>query len=114
MNKVFAQDLTLPGGTKISGPQGFAFTGEGATLGAIIGKALPLIFSIAGIGLLLMILSAGFTLMTSAGDAKKLQAGTQRLTFALAGFLIIFAAFWLVQLAGTIFGIKEIQSIFGS
>jgi hypothetical protein len=60
-----------------------------------------------------MVLSAGFTLMTSAGDAKRLQAGTQRLTYGLIGFLIVFVAFWGVQIAGRIFGIPEFQSIFG-
>jgi hypothetical protein len=110
MIRVFAQSLELPGGTKIKGPSGFAFN----SLGDVIGGALKVIFPIAGIGLLLMIISAGFTLMTSAGDPKKMQAGTQRLTYAIVGFLIIFAAYWLVQIAGRVFGIPEIQSIFGS
>lgn len=109
MKRVLAQALELPGGTKISGPKGFAFN----SVADILEKAIPLVFSIAGIGLLLMILSAGFTLMTSAGDAKKLQAGTQRLTFAIVGFLIVFVAFWAVQLIGRMFGIEEIKSIFG-
>lgn len=82
------------------------------TIGSILNKAVPFVFGFAGLGLLLMILSAGFALLTSAGDAKKLEAGKQRLTYAIVGFLVIFTAYWAVQLAGTIFGVAEIQSVF--
>lgn len=114
MTRLLAQDIFLPGSDsarpiKVTGIKGFAFT----DIGSILGPAIRLLFAIAGIGLLLMILSAGFTLMTSAGDAKKMQAGTQRLTYAIVGFLIIFAAFWGVQLVGKMFGICEF-SIFSS
>lgn len=104
MTRALAQDIKLPGSTTpIKGVPNFQFT----SIGDILKDAIPLLFAIAGIGLLLMILSAGFTLMTSAGDAKKMQAGTQRLTYAVVGFLIIFAAYWGVQLTGKMFGITE-------
>jgi hypothetical protein len=108
MTRLLAQQIQLPGSdptkpVKVTGLQNFKFS----DIGDILNDAIPLLFAIAGIGLLLMILSAGFTLMTSAGDAKKMQAGTQRLTFAVVGFLIIFAAYWGVQLTGKMFGITE-------
>lgn len=59
-----------------------------------------------------MLLSAGFNFLTSAGDPKKLEMGKQRLTYAIVGFLVIFVAYWGVQLAGKIFGIAEIESVF--
>ena len=59
-----------------------------------------------------MLLAAGFTLLTSAGDAKKMEQGKSRLTNALIGFLIIFTAYWFTQIMGKIFGIVEIQTIF--
>jgi hypothetical protein len=85
-----------------------------STLGGIVSTTLPYIFAFSGIALLLMIISAGFTLLTSAGDSKKMEAGKQRLTNAVIGFIIIFVAFWLVQLAGYILGVQSIQNIFRS
>lgn len=110
MEKIFAQSLQI-GGETIQGPEGFAFT-EG-TIGPIITRALTYVFAFAGIGLLLMIIASGFGMMTSAGDAKKLEGAKGRLTNAIIGFLLVFAAFWIVQIAGTIFGWTQIQSIFG-
>ncbi len=81
-------------------------------IGSVITRALYFVYGFAGIGLLLMIISAGFTLLTSAGDAKKMEEGQHRLTYAVVGFLIIFVSFWLVQLLGIMFGIKEFSTIF--
>ncbi len=107
MQSVFAQKLEIvdiPG--SIEGPVKFG------NIGVVLDAAMPLVFGFAGFGLLIMIISAGFTLLTSAGDAKQMDAGKQRLTYAIVGFLVIFVAYWVVQLAGKIFGVAEIQSVF--
>ncbi|MBI2405271.1 hypothetical protein HYV22_03785 [Candidatus Gottesmanbacteria bacterium] len=112
MIKVFAQSLTLPsepGQTPvvIEGPVKWA-----TDIGAIITKAIPFIFAFAGIGLLIILIAGGFGVLTSSGDAKKLAGASQRITYAIVGFIVIFTAFWAVQLAGKILGIPEIQSTF--
>lgn len=104
---LLAQKLVLPGGTTVSGP-----VSKFATIGDVLNRAIPFVFAIAGIGLLVILLSAGFGFLTSAGDAKKLETAQQRLTYAVVGFLIIFTAYWLVQIAGRIFGLTEVQTIF--
>ena len=114
MNNKLAQSLTLPGENgSISGPEGItsAFGGN-MTLGSIVSRAMPLIFIFAGVGLFLMLLSGGFTFLTSAGDSKKLEEGKQRLTNAIIGFLIIFVSYWAVQAAGIIFGLDTIKNAF--
>lgn len=104
-----AQSLTLPGSnTAIEDPAGFRF----GTLGEIVTRSMSFIFAFAGFALLLMIIASGFALLTSAGDAKKMESGKQRLTYALFGFIIIFCAFWITQLLGKIFGIDEFKTIF--
>jgi len=107
-----ALNIKLPGSdagsVTLEGPTGFRFS----SLGDALGKAVPFVFAVAGFGLLLMLLAAGFSFLTSAGDAKKMETAKGSLTSALAGFLIIFVAYWIVQIAGTVFGIKEIQSMF--
>jgi hypothetical protein len=89
---------------------GFVF--QNGTLGDILSAAIPLILAFAGLGLLLMLISAGYTFLTSAGDAKKMEQGKQQLTFAVVGFLIVFAAFWVVQFTGTIFGLQSMTAVF--
>ncbi len=108
---ILAQNLTFPDGkTIISGPlkiSTFAIgRGSQITLGNILSRATLFIFAFAGMGLLLMILMAGFTFLTSAGDPKKLAQAQGQLTNAMIGFIIIFCAFWIAQLLGTIFGIQ--------
>lgn len=112
MNQLLAQ-LTIggTGGTNITVP-GTGTRFGGGQIGFIIGAAVPYVFAFAGIGLLFMIISSGFTIMMSAGDAKKLEAGKGRLTQAIVGFLIIFAAYWMVQISGIIFGWESIGSSF--
>lgn len=108
MIKVFAQSLRIddiPG--SIEGPVKFSKIGD-----IFNPTTMGIVFGFAGFGLLLMLLSAGFNFLTSAGDPKKLEAGKQRLTNAIIGFLVIFVAYWAVQMAGVIFGIKEIQDTF--
>lgn len=104
MNTHLAQNLTLPGGGTVKGPLTIPGAGGDLTIGAILSRALPLVIGFAGLGLLLMLISAGYTFMTSAGDAKKMEEGKQRLTFAIVGFVIVFGAYWLVQIIGIMFG----------
>ena len=87
MVKIFAQSLSIDGI-----PEPIQGSVKFANIGTILDAMMPLIFGFAGFGLLLMIVSSGFTLLTSAGDAKKLESGKQRLTYAIVGFLVIFVA----------------------
>ncbi|MDO8451237.1 MAG: hypothetical protein Q7S76_00010 [bacterium] len=111
MHKVFAQSLTIPWGDgtqTITGHQNFAFN----SIGDIISGVIPYFYIFAGFGLLLMIIASGFALLTSAGDAKKLAAGRLRLTYAVVGFLIVFASYWITQVFGKILGLSEILDVF--
>jgi hypothetical protein len=82
------------------------------TLGAFISAIIPYLFTTAGIILLLYLLMGGFGYLTSAGDPKKTQEAKAKITNALIGFLIVFAAYWIVQLAGKLLGIEAIQQTF--
>jgi hypothetical protein len=110
MEKVFAQSLQLPGGTTING--NITWLSGTPKIGEVINRIVPYIFAAAGFALLLMIISAGFSFLTSVGNPKSLEAGKKRLSNAILGFVIIFAAYWLVQIAGRIFGFTEIGNTF--
>ena len=111
MTHLLTQAIKLPGlnnsQTSLSYPQefkGFLFQGSQGSIGNIVSNAFPIVLGLAGLGLLLMLIFAGYTFMTSAGDAKKMEEGKQRLTFAIVGFLIVFGAYWVVQILGIMFG----------
>jgi hypothetical protein len=46
------------------------------------------------------------------GDPKGLQEARGKLLNALIGFFIIFAAYWIVQIAGYILGLPDLLIIF--
>lgn len=76
----------------------------GDSLGEIVNDLMPYIFAVSGLVLLFMIIFSGYQLLTSAGNPEGMQKGKSRLTAALVGFIIIFAAFWIYQLIGVIIG----------
>lgn len=95
--------LTLPGyPTPIVDPTGGRFS----TIGDVINQLIPYIFALAGIILLFVLIWGGFELLTSGGDPKKVESGKGKITHAIVGFVIIFVAYWLVQILETIFGIQ--------
>jgi len=103
-----AQSVTF-GGIPVEGPVTVS-----SNVGDLISRALTYVFAFAGVALLLMIISSGYTMMLSAGDAKKMEKGRTTLTNSVIGFLLIFGAFWIVQIAGTVFGWENgISQIFG-
>ena len=94
-----------------AGLPGFKFAG--LSVGALIQAALPWIFGIAGILLLLYLLYGGFHLMISGGEPKVVAEAKGKITNALIGFVIIFVAFWIVQIVAKVFGLTPIVDIFG-
>lgn len=75
----------------------------------IIGYLLPFLFTFAGIILFVMIVWGGLEMLTGATDAKKQEAGKQRITAGILGFLIIFSSYWIAQIIQTIFGISILK-----
>jgi hypothetical protein len=115
MHHILAQGLTIldttqptPMNISLSGPTGFTYT----NIASVVNGSIKYIFAAAGIGLLLILIFGGFTLLTSAGDAKKLESGKNQITNGLIGFLIVFVAFWIVQLVAHIFGIYTLVAMF--
>lgn len=121
MNNILAQALTIPGDIANNGqdnpvdlkyPKSFGdFESLFENLGAVISRAIPVVFAVAGVFMLIMIIMAGFTLLTSAGDAKKMEQGQRHLTYAILGFVVIFVAYWAVQLLGIVTGM-DFSAIF--
>lgn len=93
---------------------GFKF--NNASIGDLFGGTLGLnaiIFFFAGFALILYLIAGGFQLMTSAGNPDAAAQGKGKITNALIGFVIIFTAFWIVQILGSILGLEGITTTFG-
>lgn len=84
-------------------------------------SCLPVVFSnivdwaigLAGLAAVFFIIFAGFKFLTSGGDPKQVEGARKTLTFAIAGLIIVFLAFAIVKLIGTITGANCIALPFG-
>ncbi|HEX6977127.1 MAG TPA: hypothetical protein VF185_02080 [Patescibacteria group bacterium] len=87
-------------------------TFQPTSIGDLISRLLPYLFTIAGLVLLLYLIFGGLQLMLSGGDPKGAASAKAHITNALIGFVIIFIAFWAVQIFGAVLGLKGITAIF--
>ncbi|MBI2464572.1 hypothetical protein HYV64_00360 [Candidatus Shapirobacteria bacterium] len=75
-------------------------------LGSVVNAALPYVYVIAGLAMLLMIISGGIGLMTAGGDPAKSKSGYGKISAGIIGFIIIFIAYFVAQLVQVVFGVK--------
>jgi hypothetical protein len=76
------------------------------TFGSVISASLPYVYVIAGMAMLLMIISGGISLMTAAGDPGKSKAGYGKISAGILGFVIVFIAYFVAQIVQVVFGVK--------
>lgn len=80
-----------------------------STPGGIISEALTFLFPAAGLILFVMIVWGGFEMLSGAASAKSKDAGRQRITAAIIGFILLFAAYWIAQILEVVFGISILK-----
>jgi hypothetical protein len=90
------------------------FMGSSGTLGAIVTALLPYVFIAAGLLLLFNLILGGFGVLSSGGNPKNIEAGKSRITYALIGFVVVFFAYWLIQIVAYATGLGSIFEIFGT
>lgn len=76
--------------------------------GSLISIVVSNLYVVAGIVLLFLIILAGFGILSAAGsgDKQKMAQGQQAFTWAIIGFLIIFASYWIIQIIEVITGLS--------
>lgn len=79
------------------------------SVGGIIGTILPYLLILAGLILFAMLVFGGFTMLSGAASKDGMEKGKHMVTSALIGFLIIFAAYWIIQIVQVIFGISIVS-----
>lgn len=69
-------------------------------VGSIISVVIQGAMGLAGIILLLLLLGGGIAIISAAGksDPEQMAKGKKAISSALIGFIIVFAAYWIVQL----------------
>lgn len=99
-----AQQIKISGMEEpIEGPLPAEFT----DLASVVTIALKkLIFPVAGVILFAYLVWGGFDYLTSMGDPKKAEVGKNKITNAIVGFVIIFVAYWIVQIIDYVLGLK--------
>ncbi len=76
-----------------------------STPGGLISRLLEFAIPLAGLLLFVMIVWGGFEILMGSTNKKSLDAGKNRITAAIIGFILLFSAYWIVRVIGVIFGI---------
>ena len=76
------------------------------TAGGIISGAISLILILVALVFFFILVIGGLKWITSGGDEKKVAAARAQITNALIGLVIVFAAWAIMSLIGTVFGIS--------
>ncbi len=97
--------LTLPGGQTISAPPGIPTGGIG-TVSKVFRNSFIIMIIICVALALIFIVVAGIQWILSGGDKTKLQAARAKLTWAIIGLVVAFAAFFIVSLIGYFFKVN--------
>src|SRR5690554_707349 len=88
------------------------------TIPAIINWAVTFVLVVAGIIFLFMLIIGGIRWILSGGDKAQTENARNQITAALIGLVVVFSAWAIATLIGTIFGINildfDIPTITGS
>jgi len=104
----FAGTTTTAGGdTTITIPKSdyFKFT----DLGSLLGNVITLILIVAAVIFFFMLVIGGIQWMTSGGDKAATESARGRITAALIGLIIVFAAWAIIRLVETFLGVSIIS-----
>ena len=85
------------------------------TFGALVSVIIQNAFVLAGVISFVLIIFAGFGVITAAGsgDTKKLEEGKKTMTAAVLGLLVVVGSIWIVQLLATVTGVDIIKQFVG-
>lgn len=99
--------MGVPIGNRFFGQPNHLF-GDIKDVGTLVSAVLANIYVIAGVILLILIIFGGLGIIMGAGqnDPQKVAQGKKAVTMAIAGFLIIFASYWIIQLVELLTGVN--------
>jgi len=98
--------INIPEYSEITGIPTDAPISGWTNIGDIVSRLLIYVFPIAGILTFIFLLYGGFHLIIAQGDEEGIRESKAKITNAIIGFLIIFLAYWIVQILEIILGIQ--------
>lgn len=103
MLNLLAADINLQPGGDLIGPL------QDLTIGGIIAGAIRLTLVVAALVFFFILVIGGIRWIVSGGDKANTEAARSQITAALVGLVIVFAAWAIVSLINTFFGINIFQ-----
>ena len=105
--KLLALSIQGPNGTpiQIQAPGGIP-TGGNASFNVILQSFITLFFVLGLLMSLVYLIWGGFNWIMSQGDKTKVQAARNRVIYAIIGLIVMFLAYVIINLIGSIFGVK--------
>lgn len=97
---VYAEDI------KLTAKDGNFSSLQSLSVGGIISGAISLIIIVVSVVFFFILVFGGLKWVTSGGDEKKVAAARSQITNALIGLAIVFAAWAITSLIGTVFGVS--------
>lgn len=73
---------------------------------ALINTLLPNIYVAAGLLLFVFVLGAGFRIVMNPDDKKAAEAGKKSIGYAIGGFILLIAVYWIVQIIEIVTGVN--------
>jgi hypothetical protein len=84
---------------------------ENLTASGIISGAISLVLIVVALVFFFILVMGGLRWVTSGGDEKKVGEARAQITNALIGLAIVFAAWAIMKLIGTVFGIDILGNL---
>ena len=94
-------------GEEFFGKRGISYVAEEGGVGKLVSIILQASLSIAGVVLLFLLIGGGIGMIAGAGkdNPEQTAKGKQAVTSAVLGFVVVFAAYWIVQLIEELTGL---------
>ena len=78
-------------------------------LEVIFARVIRIAVQLAGVALFVMLIVAGFKLLTAQGDAQQAAQARQTMTYAIIGLVVIATSWLLLKILGDFFGISLLE-----
>ncbi len=98
--------LNLGEAYKLNPETGEAVKDVFASPADLVNVLMPNILTFAGVLLFIFIVVTGFKMVMNPMDKKTKEEGSKKIGYAIGGFLLIFVAYWIVQIIETILGVS--------
>ncbi len=103
IDKVFAQGVDI--GATFSPAKSFP------TFGDLVSVILRNSLVVAGVVAFILLILTGFQFIVGGGDVKKYEQAKKNILVILVGLIVIAVSVWIVQIVGTVTGVKELKNL---